>query len=61
MQLPEYITLAEVQRVCRELGFRDWTQLTGTEVLAGLSEGEVVIVAAPPGLTDGRRVKVGAR
>jgi hypothetical protein len=33
MQLPEYITLAEVQRVCRELGFRDWTQLTGTEVL----------------------------
>jgi hypothetical protein len=34
MQLPEYITLAEVQRVCRELGFRDWTLLTGTEVLA---------------------------
>ena len=34
MQLPEYITLAEVQRVCRELGFRDWTQLTSTEVLA---------------------------
>ena len=33
MQLPEYITLAEVQRVCRELGFRDWTQLIGTEVL----------------------------
>ena len=33
MQLPEYITLAEVQRVCRELGFRDWTQLTSTEVL----------------------------
>jgi hypothetical protein len=33
MQLPEYITLAEVQRVCRELGFRDWTLLTGTEVL----------------------------
>jgi hypothetical protein len=34
MQLPEYITLAEVQRVCQELGFRDWTQLTSTEVLA---------------------------
>ena len=34
MQLPEYITLVEVQRVCRELGFRDWTQLTSTEVLA---------------------------
>jgi len=34
MQLPEYVTLSEVQRVCRELGFRDWTLLTGTEVLA---------------------------
>ena len=32
MQLTEYITIAEVQRVCRELGFRDWTLLTGTEV-----------------------------
>jgi hypothetical protein len=34
MQLPEYITIAEVQRICRELGFRDWTQLTSTQVLA---------------------------
>jgi hypothetical protein len=34
MQLPEYVTLAEVQRVCRELGFRDWTQLTNLVVLA---------------------------
>ena len=25
MQLPEYITVAEVQRVCRELGLSDWT------------------------------------
>ena len=33
MQLPEYVALSEVQRVCRELGFRDWTLLTGTEVL----------------------------
>jgi hypothetical protein len=33
MQLPEYVTLSEVQRVCQELGFRDWTLLTGTEVL----------------------------
>lgn len=28
MQLPDYIPVAEVQRVCRELGIRDWTQLT---------------------------------
>ena len=33
MQLPEYVTLAEVQRVCQALGFRDWTLLTDTDVL----------------------------
>lgn len=27
MQLPDYIPVAEVQRVCRELGLRDWTQM----------------------------------
>lgn len=33
--------------------------VSDTEVLAGLSEGDVVIVAPPPPLADGRRVKVG--
>ena len=33
----------------------------GAEVLAGLSDGEVVIVNPPPTLTDGRRVTVGGR
>ncbi len=33
MNLPEYITKEEVQRVCRELGFRDWTQLSDAPVL----------------------------
>ena len=33
MKLPVYVTIEEVQRVCRELGFRDWTQLTETAVL----------------------------
>lgn len=32
MELPEYITKEEVQRVCRELGIRDWTKLTKAEV-----------------------------
>ena len=32
MTIPEYITQAEVQRVCRELGLRDWTQLTDPAV-----------------------------
>ena len=35
--------------------------VSGTEVLAGLSDGDVVIVAAPPMVTDGRRVTAGAR
>jgi RND family efflux transporter MFP subunit len=33
----------------------------GTEVLAGLSEGDVVIMTPPPTLTDGRRVTAGGR
>ena len=33
MQLPQYITTAEVQRVCRELGLRDWTELKELAVL----------------------------
>lgn len=32
MNLPEYVSRQEVQRVCRELGFRDWTALTTTAV-----------------------------
>jgi len=27
MKLPEYITVDEVRRVCKELGIRDWTAL----------------------------------
>ena len=32
MNLPEYVTKEEVQRVCRELGIRDWTKLTEANV-----------------------------
>ena len=35
--------------------------VSGTEVLAGLSEGDVVIVGAPPTVTDGRRVTAGGQ
>jgi hypothetical protein len=27
MQLPEYVTVKEVQRVCQELGLSDWTRM----------------------------------
>jgi hypothetical protein len=33
MNIADYVTIEEVQRVCRELGFRDWTQLTEAVVL----------------------------
>ena len=35
--------------------------VSGSEVLAGLSAGEMVIVNAPPAVSDGRRVRVGGR
>ena len=35
--------------------------VSGTEVLAGLSAGDVVVVTPPPVLTDGRRVRTGNR
>ena len=33
MELPDYIPSSEVQRVCRELGLRDWTALTEAVVM----------------------------
>lgn len=33
--------------------------VSGTEVLAGLSDGDVVIVSAPSAVSDGRHVKAG--
>jgi hypothetical protein len=33
MNYPEYVTRDEVKRICRELGFRDWTELQSTTVL----------------------------
>jgi hypothetical protein len=32
MELPEYITITEVKRVCQELKIRDWTALTDPKV-----------------------------
>ena len=32
MNLPEYISKAEVKRVCKEIGFRDWSKLKEVKV-----------------------------
>jgi hypothetical protein len=40
MNLPEYVTKKEVQRVCQELGIRDWTLLTEQSVL--LDEAKII-------------------
>jgi len=32
MKIPEYISKTEVQRICQELGIRDWTKLTETRI-----------------------------
>ena len=40
MEVPEYISKQEVQRVCAELGIRDWTQLTEPEV--AIEEAEII-------------------
>lgn len=33
MDIPIYVTVAEVQRVCREMGIRDWTALQSKQSL----------------------------
>ncbi|MBN1865838.1 hypothetical protein JW916_00970 [Candidatus Sumerlaeota bacterium] len=32
MELPEYVTVDEVKRVCSEIGLRDWSQITDPTV-----------------------------
>jgi hypothetical protein len=43
MNLPQYITTEEVQRVCRELGIRDWTLLK--EASVPLEEAKIIQTA----------------
>ena len=43
MELPEYVPVAEVSRVCAELGIRDWSKMTEPKV--GDEEAEVILAA----------------
>lgn len=40
MNIPEYVPKKEVQRVCQELGIRDWTLLT--EARVSLEESKII-------------------
>ena len=52
-QVPEYVTIQEVQRVCRELSIRDWTQLKDGGVME--SEAKTILSQLD---TAGMRVDV---
>jgi hypothetical protein len=47
MKLPEYVSLNEVQRVCAELGIRDWTLLKEEKVLP--EEAETILAEMETG------------
>ncbi len=47
MKLPEYITIDEVQRVCKELGIRDWTALK--EPAATIEEAQKILAEVNTG------------
>jgi len=34
MKIPQYVTVSEVKRVCKELGLRDWTKIKEPKVTA---------------------------
>ena len=48
--VPEYVTKAEVARVCMDLGLRDWTQFTQTKVTPEEAS-KILAVVKPAGLT----------
>jgi hypothetical protein len=34
MKIPQYVTISEVKRVCKELGLKDWTKIKVPKVTA---------------------------
>ena len=44
MKIPEYITKEEVKRICKDLKFRDWTQLKNAKVLPKEAKGILAAV-----------------
>jgi hypothetical protein len=46
MKLPEYVTLEEVKRVCKELKIRDWTKLKKPQVT--MKEARIILQHVNP-------------
>ncbi len=53
MKVPEYVTKAEVKKVCKELGLKDWSARRGTDVTE--KEAAIILKAVD---TDGMPVPV---
>jgi hypothetical protein len=47
MNSPEYVTIQEVKRVCKELGIRDWTKLKSPRVQP--KEARTILALVNPG------------
>lgn len=41
MEIPQYVTLEEVRRVCRELNIQDWSQISSPDVT--IEEAETIL------------------
>ncbi len=57
MKIPQYVTVEEVKKACRELGLRDWTKLKEAKVLpreARVILGKVNTAKMPIALEDFR-------
>ena len=54
MKLPEYITTAEVRKVCKEIGIRDWTKLK--HPLATAKEAKIIL-----GLVNAEKMPIDVR
>ena len=49
MKLPEYVTVDEVKRVCNEIGFRDWSEITDPTV-SGEEASTILNILNPHGM-----------
>ncbi len=51
MKIPQYVTVAEVKRVCKELGIRDWTKLNEQKITA--AEAKIIL-----GVVNVKKMKI---